>query len=50
MQNEFVGKLIFTTYMDCPNGGSGDPDCLCIITILMQENRYMNIPAARYID
>ncbi len=29
MQNEFVGKFIFTIYMDCPNEGSGNPDCDC---------------------
>lgn len=34
MQNEFVGRLIYinqliTAYMDCPNEGSGDPDCDC---------------------
>lgn len=34
MQNEFVGKLVYinqlvTAYMDCPNEGSGDPDCNC---------------------
>lgn len=34
MQNEFVGKLVYinllvTAYMDCPNEGSGNPDCNC---------------------